>query len=102
MYGFIRNPVLPPGVPWLSTMLAGPAAIAPYLGGYLVQNRLSCRVTMLWPNRTSTTAAGTGACGLTGTGVGLATAANINAGWAGLMPDAFTGGWLLAEQVRFS
>jgi len=52
------------GVPWLSTKFSFPAAIAQYLGGYLVQNRGTSRITMLWPNGTSTTAAGTGTCGL--------------------------------------
>ena len=56
---------------------------------------------MLWPNGTSTTAAGTGTCGLSGTG-GLATMAAINPGWASLSADPFYAGtWLLAEQVTW-
>lgn len=87
------------GVPWLSTKFSFPAAVTPFQGGYLVQSRGTCRVTMLWPNGTSTTAAGTGTCGLSGTG-GLATMAAINPGWASLSADPFyEGTWLLAEQV---
>ena len=81
------------GVAWLSTKFSNPAAVAPFQGGYLVQSRGTCRVTMLWPNGTSSTAAGTGTCGFT--------AATINPGWGSLTSDPYyPGTWLLADQAR--
>jgi hypothetical protein len=87
-----------PGQPWTSTKLYFPGAVASFLGGYLVTSRGSCRVLMLWPNGTSMTAAGTGVCGVSGTG-GLATRANVYVQYGGVAIDPRTsGGWLIAEQ----
>jgi hypothetical protein len=87
------------GLPALSSRLSAPTAIAAYGGGYLINSRLACRIMMLWPNATMTTAAGTGTCGLAGDG-GLATTAQVNSGWGALSADPAGpgGGWVFADQ----
>lgn len=85
------------GLPATSSLLSNPGAVAAYAGGFLVTSRGSCRVMMLWPNATLTTAAGSGACGYAGNG-GLATRAWSVPQYGGLMADPWWGGWVMAEQ----
>lgn len=99
------RPAMAAGLPWWNTRLSFPAAVTAYLGGFLVSNRGSCRVTMLWANGSASTVAGNGTCGGSGTG-GAATLASIalNLGGIGIdtTPPAAggAGGWFMAEQVR--
>lgn len=89
------------GLPALSSKLCAPTAVGAYGGGFLITNRGGCRVMMLWPNQTLTTAAGNGACSLTGDG-GLATVASLYPGYGALVVDPAGpgGGWVIADQVR--
>ena len=83
-----------------ASLLSSPAAVAPYVGGYLVSNRGTCRISMVWPNGTLSTVAGTGSCGaLSGDG-GLALNASVRPNWGMLAPDpsGSGGGFVWSDQ----
>ena len=85
------------GLAATSSKLSSPVSIAPYRGGYVIINRGSCRLTMLWANLTMSTLAGTGTCGLSGDS-GPATAANVNPGYGlGMADSGPVGGFVWAE-----
>ena len=85
------------GLAATSSKLSSPVSIAPYGGGYVIINRGSCRLTMLWANLTMSSFAGTGTCGLSGDS-GPATAANVNPGYGlGMADSGPVGGFVWAE-----
>jgi len=85
------------GLAATSSRLSSPVSIAPYGGGYVVVNRGSCRLTMLWANLTMSTFAGNGSCGLSGDG-GAATLAAVNPGYGlGIADTGPVGGFVWAE-----
>lgn len=75
------------GLPALSSLLAFPFSVARFNGGYAISGAYGCRISMLWPNATLSTLAGTGDCDLAGDG-GPATLAKINPGYGAMATDA--------------
>lgn len=72
-------------------------SISPYGLGYVIVNRGSCRLTMLWANLTMNTFAGTGTCGLTNDGA-AATLAAVNPGnGLGVADTGPAGGFVFAD-----
>ena len=85
------------GLAATSSRLSSPVSISPYGGGYVIINRVSCRLTMLWQNLTTTTFAGTGVCGLSGDN-GPATLAATNPGYGlGVADTGPVGGFVWAD-----
>ena len=85
------------GVAGTSSRLSSPVSVAPYGLGYVIVNRGSCRLSMLWANFTMSTLAGNGTCGLTNDG-GAATLAAVNPGnGLGVADTGPAGGFVFAD-----
>jgi len=87
-------------LPALSSRLGAPTAVGVYGSGLLINSRSTCRIMMLWPNTTLTTAAGTGTRGSAGAESPLA---HPGAGQQRLgrhrgRSAGPGGGWLFADQ----
>jgi hypothetical protein len=74
-------------------------SVALWRGGFLVSSLNGCRIQMVWPNGTMTTAAGS-SCGSSGNG-GLATLAAISPGEGLVRADTNTGGFVFADMSSF-